>query len=202
MRKGSSCFAAAFDRLECHVRIELKNQRNTTAQLRIRYHAQLGCDCPHPPSTKAAARCCISKKKIGCDERDLSPLPPSIASGQAQVPQRAGGSYVTCYLPFSLLAFLLFSRRSCTTTTLTLSLLPREIATSTSRDAASVAELPKTDSGYLDAASPLMQFLAILQATSFDTTSQSPSLARMRNSSWSVRSMTVTSGSAVTYGFR
>ncbi|CAM0881937.1 unnamed protein product [Alopecurus aequalis] len=83
-----------------------------------------------------------------------------------------------------------------------LSLLPREMASSTSSAAASVAVLPETDSGYLEAARPLRQFLVILQATSLDTTSHRPSLASIRNSSLSDRSMTVTSGSAITYGFR
>ncbi|KAM3331423.1 hypothetical protein ACQJBY_022826 [Aegilops geniculata] len=83
-----------------------------------------------------------------------------------------------------------------------LSLLPRAMASSTSSAAASAAVLPETDSGYLEAARPLRQFLAILQTTSLDTTSHRPSLASMRNSSLSVRSMTVTSGSAITYGFR
>ncbi|KAM1058078.1 hypothetical protein ACFX15_030634 [Malus domestica] len=40
------------------------------------------------------------------------------------------------------------------------------------------------------------------QAVSFDTTSQRPLLARIRHSSSAARSVTVTSGSDVTYGFR
>ncbi|KAF4378592.1 hypothetical protein G4B88_023132 [Cannabis sativa] len=40
------------------------------------------------------------------------------------------------------------------------------------------------------------------QAVSFDTTSQSPSLAKIRQSSSAVRSVIVTSGSLLTYGFR
>ncbi|CAA7408666.1 unnamed protein product [Spirodela intermedia] len=43
---------------------------------------------------------------------------------------------------------------------------------------------------------------ATAQASSFGTTSHSPSLPRMRNSSASVRAVTVTSGSGITYGFK
>ena len=46
------------------------------------------------------------------------------------------------------------------------------------------------------------QMRATPHAVSFDTTSHNPSLARIRHSSSSVRSITVTSGFDVTYGFK
>lgn len=88
------------------------------------------------------------------------------------------------------------------TTTLMLSLLPRDIASSTNNVAASTAVRPLTASGNILAARPLRHCLATLQATWFDTTSHSPSVARIMNSSFSVRSTTVTSGSDITYGLR
>uniref|UniRef100_A0A7N0T6E6 Uncharacterized protein n=1 Tax=Kalanchoe fedtschenkoi TaxID=63787 RepID=A0A7N0T6E6_KALFE len=48
----------------------------------------------------------------------------------------------------------------------------------------------------------LKHILATPHAVSLDTTSHSPSLARIRHSSCSSRSVIFTSGSGITYGFR
>uniref|UniRef100_A0A0E0PNH2 Uncharacterized protein n=2 Tax=Oryza TaxID=4527 RepID=A0A0E0PNH2_ORYRU len=122
-------------------------------------------------------------------------------------------------------------RRRSTTTTLTLSALRRAIASFARSNAASAHALsdsalstpfttasppppPDAPAGGGSTAlgrehpggdgGPLLRKHArtTSHAISLVTTSHSPSLARIRHSSSSARSVTVTSGSDVTYGFR
>ena len=101
-----------------------------------------------------------------------------------------------------------------TTTTLTLSVLclakanlvnridASEQALSELSDAPPTAALLPGDMGGECGFRARKHMRATLQAVSFDTTSQSPSLARIRHSSSAVRSVIVTSGSDITYGFK
>uniref|UniRef100_A0A0D9WH96 Uncharacterized protein n=1 Tax=Leersia perrieri TaxID=77586 RepID=A0A0D9WH96_9ORYZ len=119
-------------------------------------------------------------------------------------------------------------RRRSTTTALTLSALRRASASFASSNAASAHALsdsalstPFTTASPPPAPAPApagggstpfgrgdggpllrKHALTTSHAISLVTTSQSPSLARIRHSSSSLRSVTVTSGSDVTYGFK
>ncbi|RWW68570.1 hypothetical protein BHE74_00023895 [Ensete ventricosum] len=140
-------------------------------------HAVVACPC----------RCCHS----GCGQPLMAN--PRAAAAYARPTQRPAWAVSSVTAAVSTIS---------TTTTLMLSSLPREMASSANRAAASAAVHPLTASGNILAIRPLRHCLAILHAASLETTSQSPSLANMRNSSFSVLSVTVTSGSEITNGFK
>ncbi|URD81009.1 hypothetical protein MUK42_19061 [Musa troglodytarum] len=97
-----------------------------------------------------------------------------------------------------------------TTTTLTLSALCLAKASFVSSTAASEhvasppppSPSPATSSSSSPPPPPCRHILAMSQAVSLLTTSHSPSLARIRHSSPSSLSNTLTSGSGITYGFK
>lgn len=89
-----------------------------------------------------------------------------------------------------------------TTITLMLSLLPRATASSANTAAASATWLSFATFNEILFILPPKHLLTMLQAISFETTSHRPSLPNMRNSSLSVRLVTVTSGLEITNGLR
>ncbi|CAL9782838.1 unnamed protein product, partial [Musa acuminata subsp. burmannicoides] len=94
-----------------------------------------------------------------------------------------------------------FSLRS-TTTTLMLSALCLAKASFVSSTAASEHDASPPATSSSSSPPPCRHILAMSQAVSLLTTSHSPSLARIRHSSPSSLSNTVTSGSDITYGFK